>query len=484
MKRVSFRIIEKIKNVILVVLVCTTILLLYFLWGNASLEDFMFLEEGTHYEKLATEDVIVPKQIIICMGNDNHTIAEGDMTSIVDVFRSFSTEGNLLIEEITKDKYQAVMEYPSIRATFGYNIDFDGFCERYEINQSLGFDNIGTITEIGFSEGSPASTFIYDGEKKKYFRMVGNDTKNNFTAFEYITESGDNATYYPLKAYLGEESINDTLIPVELPTALNAVPYQQDFEIDQKDTIGDFAKTFFGESFDFVRKVEESDGTVIYMYGYGQKVLIISPDGTVEYKEESKTSSTNQLSFFNALETSLNFIAVHGGFKTVSGNAIKPYLTDVTSITGEKQGFRFVFSFLVNENKLFYAKKNPLILEVVDGQVSYFRRDFIEVGDTSVNEGVNAQREAVSAINMLALNFGDVRDTLVTEGIIQKELQNQISFEQVANKIDNLYFGYYKPPAESELQELMPAWIVEIDGIRLYMDLYEANWLGYSKEYN
>ena len=181
--------------------------------------------------------------------------------------------------KIPKEKYQEVMEFPSIRASFGYNIDFKSFCERYGIDQTLGYNNISTMTELGISKGSKQdSIFIYDGESKKYFR-IWSDAVSDFSKFEGITSNAQGAIYYPLKIYLGEEGSNETLIPIDLPADLKTIPFEQDFNISQRETVNSFAQKYFGESFDFVRKVEESDGTIIYMYGYGQKVLIIGPDG-------------------------------------------------------------------------------------------------------------------------------------------------------------------------------------------------------------
>lgn len=474
MERISVDIIEKVKNIALVVLVFTTILLLYFLWGDATLDDLNFLDSNTNVKQLYAEDVIIPKQIIISMGNGNYTVGNDEFPEIISTFKTFSKQQNLLVDEIPKEKYQEVMEYPSIRAVFGYNIDFKSFGERYGIDQPLGYNSINTMTEMGISQGRQDSIFIYDGESKKYFR-IWSESESDFSKFEGIDSNSENAIYYPLKNYLGEEGSNETLIPIDLPADIKTVPFEQDFNISQREIVNSFAQKYFGESFDFVRKVEESDGTIIYMYGYGQKVLIISPDGSIEYKEEEKATSDNQQNFFSALDTALNFIAWHGGFKTVSGEDITPYLAEETA-SSQKNTYKFVFGFTVNGNKLYYSDKDPMTVEVTNGQVSYFRRDFIAVDQEA--EKQNSKSEKVTAINMLALNYEHIRNTLITEGLI-KDQDMQI-FEQLANNIDGLYIGYYKPPTTGESKDLIPAWIVEIRGVRFFMELNDGAWLGYS----
>lgn len=488
--------IEKFKNILLVVLVFTTILLLYFLWGSRSLEAFIFNDSAESYKATSSEEVILPDQIILGRGNEDYTVAleqkdELWKDEILSTFRNFSQGTNILVEEITEEKYKAVMKYPSIIAKFEYNVPFTGFCKKYNIKQLQGYDSISNLTEIGFSKGSKESTFIFDGSKNKYYRLVGNEKLKVFGQVDTIFEQEQFITYYPLKTVLGEESTNDTLVPFELPPAIMSIDYKKDAEIGQKENNNAMAQTYFGETFDFVRKVEESNGTTIYMYGYGQKVLIINPnEGSIEYKEEVKTDNSEQKTMFDSLDTALAFVGYHGGFKTIAGQEIKPCLESVSAIDDKKNSYRFVFSFMVGKNKLFYEEKMPIIIEVVDGQVSYFRREFINFDENQVEKKSN--KEGISAINMLTMNYEYMREALTKAGFIDKEESKDISFEDIANKIDNLYTGYLKPTVELSVDEtadteknleLVPVWVVEVNDILLYFDLYDGQPKGYSKNY-
>lgn len=496
MEKLQVDTIEKFKNILLVVLVFTTILLLYFLWGSESLEDFIFNDNNEQYETLSSDKVLLPDQIILGKGNEDYAVALEDKedlwnNQILSTFREFSEGSNSAVVEITEQQYKEIMKYPSIIAKFQYSIPFVEFCERYNIKQLQGYDSIGSLTEIGFSKGSKGSTFIYDGNKKKYYGVVGNKPLEIFSKINTIFEQEEVATYYPLKTVLGEESANSTLVPFELPPAILPLDYKRDAEIGEKENNSAMAQTYFGSTFDFVRKIEESNGTTVYMYGYGQKVLIINPnEGSIEYKEEVKSDNSEQKSMFESLDIALEFVGAHKGFRTIAGQEIKPYLESASTINDEKNSYRFVFSFMVGKNKVFYEDKMPIIIEVMNGQVSYFRREFVNFDENQVAKKSND--EGISAINMLAMNYEYMTEALTKAGLIDKEKSKDISFEDMANEIDNLYTGYLKPSvkiASNETSstdknlELTPVWVVEVNGILLYFDLYDGQPKGYSKKY-
>lgn len=493
MEKVIVSKIEKVKNVLLVVLVLTTILLLYFLWGSESLEDFIFNDNTNDYKTIKVEDVINPNQIILCRGNEDYTVSFSKKEElweeqILETFKILSQGTNVFVEEITEEQYTAVMKYPAIIAKFNYDVPFMMFCEKYNIKQLQGYDNINNLTEIGFSKGSTKSAFVFDGNKKKYYRMVGSKELQIFSEVDEMVAEHGFTTYYTLKTFLGEESNNDTLIPVEFPTAITSMEYKKDVETGQNNIIDEMAQNYFGGTFDFVRKVEESNGTIIYMYGYGQKVLIINPNkGSIEYKEEIKTNGSEHKSMFEALDSALAFVALHGGFQTMKGQKINPYLERVSAIDDEENSYRFVFSFMIGKNKLFYEDQMPIIIDVVDGQIAYFRRELINF-DVNQSEK-RSDEEGFSAINMLAMNYEYIGEILAKVGAIEKEEVKINSFEDLANKINNLYMGYLKPVEISSIEEissveqkkLIPVWVVEIEGTLLYFDLYDGQPKGYSK---
>lgn len=487
-------IIEKIKDIVLVVLVFTTILLLYFLWGNESLETFMFNDEEKE-NAVGIESVLLPDQIVFGLGTEDYTVALQNKDFvwndlILKTFVNFSKDANILAEEISEIQYKEVMSYPSVIAKFKYDIPFSGFCETYDIKKPQSYDSIGSLSEIGFSEGSPESAFIYDRNRDKYYRLVGNADLKMFSRIEEKLSDVEFTTYYTLKTFLGEESRNETLIPVELPGAISPISYEIDREEQGTPVISRLAETFFGENFDFVRKIEESNGTTIFMYGYGQKVLIINPnDGSLEYKQDVNLDSTESVTMTEALETALNFIGCHSGFRTLDGQETNLYLENVSYIGDKRSGYRFEFSIYADGNKIFYQENKAVIVEVMNGQVGYYRRELINFSD--YDKSVPAVAEAPSAINMLAANYEYIKAALVEKGAIDKLQERELTFEELANEIEGLDIGYLKPAvqlsengrAKNNSGQLIPVWAVEIKDFMFYFDLYTGEPQGVSGAY-
>ncbi|QAT44008.1 YycH family regulatory protein [Aminipila luticellarii] len=485
--------IERLKNILLVVLVFTTILLLYFLWGSKSLEAFIFNDDNEPYEVLSSEQVLVPDQIVLGGGNEDYIVVTDKKEElwkdqVLKTFRDFSKGTNILVEEITEEEYKDAMKYPSIFAKFQYNIPFTDFCKEFDIKQQQGYDNISNMTEIGFSKGSAEGTFIYDGNKKKYYWILGNKALQISDQLDSLFAQQQAIPYFPLKTYLGSESTNDTLVPVESPIAPIPLDYKKDISMEQKNAIEALAQSYFGKTLDFVRTLEETNEKIVYMYGYGQKVLIINPnDGSIEYKEEIKSNNAEQQSMFASLDAALNFIGAHGGFQTMAGEKIKPYLESASPIDDKKNSYQFIFGFECGKNKVFYQDNMPIIIDVKDGQISYFRKELINFDENQAQK--NSEEERISAINMLALNYNYIS---AKAGLETKQDQKELSFEDVANRIDNLYMGYLKPAIklstdgtadkEKSLQ-LVPVWALEVNGVCLYFDLYSGQPKGYSKAY-
>ena len=343
--------IERIKSVILVVLVLITILLLYFFWRGISIEEFSIrglgvMEETERRDALEAQDVIWPSRIAVCLDLGTTTVitegriaywnAEKDeqkdaMDGILQCMRRFSEGENLFVEEITQETYQALMEEHSFSAVFDYYIPFGDFCDEFGIKKAPGYDGIDAMTALGYSEKSPESEMIYDGNGNRYYRLTATAPEAGFSAILADMMGRDYETYVLLSTVVGEGMGGKAQIPLELRADLSEFNWEQEFRAgeESEEAVADMAKLFFGDRFDFVRRIEEGAGAVTYMYGYGERILTAAADGTFEYKEEE--SSSGQVGYFEALDKALQFTATHGDFVTLGGQRLTPYLKKVVA---------------------------------------------------------------------------------------------------------------------------------------------------------
>ena len=489
MGKINRNTIEIMKDILIVVLVLTTVLLLYFLWANKPLEAFIFKDGGG--SKMEMSKVIKPAYVRICKGNQDFMVVDresGDIweNQLLEDIRDFARAGNPVVEEITEKQYKEVMQYPSIAGKFKYSMPFAGWCEQYGIKYYQGFDGIDSFSEVGFSQGSDVSLFLADRNRGKYYRIVGSKPPAILDQLESVAAGADYGTYYEMRYLLGEKSENETLVPVDFTYNFKETGCSRDLEQikGNQDLCNTMAQDYFGETFDFVRRVEEASGVTIYMYGYGQKVLTINPEeGWLEYKEETKQKK-GETDFFQGLDTALSFIATHGGFETTGGVKVAPYI-DSASPIDDGRGIRYQFSYRVAGEKLYFAKGNPVIVEVKNGQVTYYKRQLLTWEAAS---GIRANASGESAINVLAINYPYMKSVMEKlEGDSGKEENPEGAggFELMAEEVSDISTGYLymNGGAERETREILkPAWIVKTGKVRFFFDLYTGEAMGYEEE--
>ena len=469
-------IVEKIKTVILVVLFLLTILLLYFFWkdikfGEVHLNDFRLSAREEFYETVEVTDVIVPTHIDICLENGTYTKIEekteeywsGDEGGMLGLFKSFVSSGDEFIEEITEAQYDGVMERVSAKAVFDYYLPFRDYCALLGVSNPAGSEMIGVISEMGFSRGSVESMFIYDAEKDKYFRIVSDVTSESFINSIEAGAALENTTYYPLESFTGVDLKREILVPAFLEKNIAVVTATADFAGGHANIANTLARNFFSGSFDFVRRIQEENGRVIFVYGYGEKRLTIDPDGTVSYRSDA--ASMTKVAYFDAMRLALATVAQQGGFAPESGEEFKPFLLDSVMLP-DGNGYRFEFGILAGGEKVYYHDGSAVVCEVVNGEITRFDRKYI-VFDDSMTEG--EMREAHSAINVIAQNYEYIYGEILEDDI--KAAEDRFSY--VVSLISDISYGYIY---DEEAGLLRPCYVISLaDGsVRTYFDLFTA----------
>ncbi len=485
--------IEKIKNFSLVALFLSTVLLLYFFWGNISFERIgLSNQPATENIQKITAAMIKPDKVIVNFGDGNYTVLpasksnlwsnELESDSMTKELSRFGQAGDILVEEIAYAKYQEVMRYRSINAAFTYNIPTSDFCKYFHIEKPSSYDAIETITSVGYSIAVDNSIFIYDGKNRKYYRLVADGSQTvtmDFPSIISAVESQGYVNYYPVSSYTGEDVENSTLVPQSVESNLSKFEFRQDTYTYQTDKIIDLAESFFGENFDFVRKIKEENGTLIYMYGYGQNVLIVDTDGSVEYKEEQ--ISSNQQGFLESLKTAVQYVSEHGSWESLNGARLTPYLKTVISDPNKKKGYQFIFGMEINGTRLFYEEGDPIVVNVTDGQVTYYKRNLIDFDQEELDAmAAYSSEDAFSSVNLIAQNYLYIYNVLLQYGDINTDLNPDIMFESIAAMVTDMQTGYLRL-ANEEAREIIPVWIVSINDTDIYFDLYSAEPVSYSK---
>ena len=107
--------IEKIKDITLVVLFVSAILLLYFFWENQPLRDFQLADivSSEEYETVPLDDVIVPDNIYASSGNGVYVKVYSGKRELwqrgIAQIRKFGDASGIFVGEITKQQYLEAM---------------------------------------------------------------------------------------------------------------------------------------------------------------------------------------------------------------------------------------------------------------------------------------------------------------------------------------------------------------------------------------
>lgn len=458
---------EKMKNVILVVLFLMTILLLYFLWYGKPGNKLEFVKSQELLGSVEVSTVIVPKEILVSKGGndfvqnpENRGLLWNDY--ILPEIERACESSPIVTEEISEEQYQKVVADNSVLATFSYPMQFMDFCKIFEIKEFQGIDKIEPFTELGFSMASAESLFLSDPQKSKYYRLIGNFKTDIPDKMKRLANSEAYSTYYPLSTLTGNTSKYQIFLPIEGPKALPELELGRTFNDVGERENDKIAERYFGNSFDFVRKVKENDGTLVYMYGYGKITLTIDPKlDFIEYKSDSGQSLSQ--TGFQALSTALLFAGQKRCFETVSGEKMQIVLKAITAITDDvnaqnkRTGYKFEFAIFVNGHEIFSSSKPAIVIEVVNGEVTYFSKNF----SSRLNQVGSRLKETLQPIDIIVENH-----ELLASKLEDKVKLNNTGFDEVIHEIRSMKYGYLRQGTI-----LMPVWEIRLSGnATLYFD--------------
>ncbi|MDR2132519.1 MAG: hypothetical protein LBP30_04145 [Clostridiales Family XIII bacterium] len=499
---------ERLKNILLVVLVLSTILLLYFLWNDNASAGFRIPGAGAgNAETIPVEDVLYPERVIVNFGAENYTVtsetaslwygAEGsDEPAFMRAMQTFLASDNIAVGAISKEDFLDVMRARSIRADFSFAIPAAEFCSAFELPRPAAINSIDVFTGVAYSEASPESLLLCDGFGDRYYRLAV-DGDAGFKDIIAFVETAENASYYPLRTFSGVE--NDTMLPLEASGTLTALPYARNIDPSDEDDaerLRDMTRTFFGKSFDFTRKITEGNGTIVYMYGYGEKVLVINRDGSFEYSA-AEAGRGGTADFFGALTTALSFVASHGEPEGRATAQKRIYLKDArSSVSDGQRTYGFSFGLKLDGHTVHYADSEPLTVEVTGRAVRYYKRDMIDA-PAREQSGETPAGAAFAPFDLLTEHFARIYGALLEKGLaapLENVSDDERVFERVAEMVTGLSSGLLRPAetlsrdgftvqsAFADERNLLPVWVLSVGGVDFYFDFYTGAPAGYYGE--
>lgn len=479
---------EFVKSILLVVLTISALIMAEFIFVND--KDVVEASEIS-YQPSELIEYIRPQNYIFSFG-DLFIQVYDDEYKYVEVrehyeaaFNAFLTSKEKFdIAEITVSNFQEQLKRRSLRVNYPFDYKLKDLLSMYDFNTQLetGLEDIH-VTSILFLLNRTDTIYIYDGKLDQYYRLTGAESELWITdMFESVdrVKSNDDAyitlegKYNFLKTGLSKYNIEEEnllLTPIasniEYPI-FGTVPEigLGESASEQQDN---FAEHVFGNDLNFVKKSVYSDGSTIFMYGYGDKVFKINSDGSLEYTEKSNNNTAKQsLDFKIGLGKSIDQISRIG----VPGESL--YLSGYEQIENSNS-FETVYLFNYTKNGIPYHTDSRTGDAI---EVRFYNDQLVQVYKNSrivLFEALDRPQTTKNFINILEKNRIAFEFDF-KEDHPDMEIDENDIFQMALQNMKVLDVKYYLKD-----EELTPVWYIIIADRHYIIDLTDGWIIDYSE---
>ncbi|MCF0151236.1 MAG: hypothetical protein HUJ80_07495 [Firmicutes bacterium] len=464
--------IENLKNMVIVVLFLTAILLLYLLWtpdlkniGADVLRDLT----SSSKELPQAQQLVQPLYGAVSAGDGSFVMytdgADAMMTAAQQELGAFLAQDSYTVQAISASLYQQAMAgWESVQLEMGYGFPLADFCRYFCGRSPDGVEEI-LFDTLAFSTASAESFFVVDRSAGKFYRIVCSEARDAVAAVAAAAGT-------PLSpCYAGSDILGggDALICLSAESSLAPAAYTAEGGgryIQKGSTI---AERIFGDTFDFVRRITDTYGNVTYMYGYGEKTFYASIAGRYVYRTDSEGKDATGL--FDDLTSALQSLSQWGGLDTGDLSIV---LIDYDETgAGRVRARTFYFGLMSGNTRIFGDDICFAQVTVVGGSVTEMLRRLIEAQPAAAAD----QKEAAQPANVIANNSNHIYNILSNNTLA---VASDEAFETASQQALTLVPGYY---ASDKNGELLPCWVLQMkNGTRFYFDLYTATPLGFARK--
>ncbi|MCT4594310.1 MAG: hypothetical protein N4A57_08590 [Anaeromicrobium sp.] len=425
-------------------------------------------------------NIISPQRYIVSFGGGLHTIIYYDSHDIWKTLAK-SIRNSYKEENVSKIDYETWKKAKDHKSV---ELEFDYIFPVKDLGDILKIDSKGKVIE------SLNRILISQLDKRVYVADTLNGEYyviSNILNIDHILKEIDSIEKSDYKIYYNMADIygvkNNNLMPEAFPN-VQKIKVEKEIMPTNERQAEAYAETFFGNNLDFIRKIKETSGTIVYMYGYGERVLRIEDTGRVEYIEEIDPQLSNEKTSLNeAFKVAINFISTHG-----NSDANKIYLRDIKDIVEQdKGGYSFFFGYKLNNLPL-YAKSeelnrkvvDPIEVRVVGRQVVSYKR--IVKNEKNVIKFLEEDMTPMlKARHVIDLNFETIRSDYINHIQEKVKMGRTINLKDVSKnileEIENVEIAYYDYEKKYK-NELSPIWIIKNSVKTYYIDAYTGEIVG------
>jgi len=458
---------EKMKTVFLAMLFVLSVFLTHKLWIIIPSGEMFSpkVDEAVEEELNIYAEILSPQSYIYNFGGGYHTIFFTDPNrtwiEIADMVDAFIEE-DFTYETLEKEQWQEANEYKSVKLQFSFPIPLELFYSDYK-EFKLG-EEMDAMDSLLIPATERNVLYVADKSKGIYLKLKGKNRYGDIASNIDRVQSIPHTEYFKTEDILGIDA--DILLPINFEEEIPAVDMTAEIEVSDKTQVTAMAGRIFGENFDFIKKIEENDGSVMYISNYGEKVLRIQSDGLLEYTEKlEKQTQAAVPDRLESLNSAVYFVKNNGGWPAGA------YLSDSISIEkAGMKGYKFLFDYKISGYPVLEEAgqgAGSIVVDVYGNSITYYKRKVFRE-KMNIGQGqASSSRAVLLPQKVIDRNFREIAAAY----IVDKDLNiNEISIDRllfdILSSIKNIQMAYYlEEKADGAL--LIPVWKIDLQS-RIY----------------
>ncbi len=467
---------ERVKSLALFLLFALSIYLMKELWAS---DLIMTLKNDSQTENtiLDTAPVIAPKTIIYGFGSGTYSAVffdkYGTWESLKIDLKSF-LNADKKVEIVDQEIYENAKSLRSLELQFPYELTLGDLEE--VLNQETNQKNEDNQRFNTLLIVSGKAKSIYLKGKDQYILLNGETRFDSVDPEIFEAEKNETTRYktveaiYKLKNILstGEVRYDDNLqiVPIGAAEERSAITVAPEYNIRDDGVLRELVTQYFGTH--IVKKLVDIDGSLVYLYGYGEKSLKVSQNGEIEFKSKIQNVPLKTISLHEALLLSINFMDRFGGIP--EGLQLLNY---EYTIQDEAPAYQLNFSLSLNHQKIDGETAVPGIqMTLIGGQVTEYKRYILlpvsELQRDTLASGVQTMDWLINSnfVSTLGPNYLNDHPELQNASLQEGSRNLLYHILQSINSFESLYYLN-----DTNYQALIPVWKIGFDQYLYYFDL-------------
>ncbi len=420
--------IERLKTILLVLLVISSIVLTINKWFNEKLwpegynffsgvKNFFFSSQDKEHTFDPVEEILKPSEIIfndsqnhiLCTkSSENYNVYYEEIRDIIELFAKGDLYERGQIEE-WNDALKGKSYYFSYPVKYNSNYFFSRDTQKYQ-------GDIKAIREFIVSGDVriPSTLYVYAKDAQTgeiYKQRIKYDSKMLKLPSDKIPVHSDETNYFSFELKFDLETQGNVEQPVVIdpdvlisitPKTLPSISEENLFHImSSDDEIYTSIFSEFGYNTSSIRKYVESDNSVVFVENYG--TLKFHSNGVLEFKsiDDTEGIELGGDTVYECVNSCISFVDSIMGCVPFNNSMNWQLSSDILDI--KSKSFTLMFDYYVNDNMIatpfeVYNMKNSIVVEVVSGKIVNYRQ--LCRSYTTINQYVTCP-SAIDAIDTI-----------------------------------------------------------------------------------